>query len=223
MPRDIAGEVFYDLTAIRPSGTRIHRSPGWVCRCVCGVEKMASYNQLTTGNTKSCGCRVSRVTRAKNIASKRHGHASTHHATPTYRTWTSMLSRCHNEDADNYDLYGGRGISVCERWMTFDNFLEDMGVRPHGTTLDRIDVDGHYELTNCRWATNKQQCRNTRSNINLTHDGVTRCVSEWAEVLGVKVSCLRMRLNKGWSVERALTTPVEKRKTRGKVGSCPVK
>lgn len=127
-----------------------------------------------------------------------------------------MHRRC--QDASN-PVYGGRGISVCERWASFENFLEDMGVRPIGCTIDRIDPNGHYTPENCRWAPDNVQQRNRRSCRYISHNNETLSLVEWAERLGCKYSTLRMRLEKGWSVERTLTTPVEFRRQRAKRGA----
>ena len=124
-----------------------------------------------------------------------------------------MLTRCNNKNDTRYQWYGGRGITVCDRWSKFENFLADMGERPEKMTLDRIDTNGNYCPENCRWATNKQQHRNKRSNRLLTHDGETKCVAEWAETVGISQGALASRIDVyGWSVEKALTTPVRKLK-----------
>ena len=122
-----------------------------------------------------------------------------------------MKARCLNTNAPNYTSYGGRGITICERWMSFVNFLADMGERPPGTSLDRIDNDRDYCPDNCRWATPRQQSRNTRIARLITFNGETMRVVEWAERLGLNEYIIRSRLKYGWSVERALTRPVKKR------------
>ena len=128
-----------------------------------------------------------------------------------------MRARCSNPKEPSYPYYGGRGISVCERWDCFDNFLSDMGERPAGMTLERLDADGNYEPENCVWATIQQQNCNKRDNVQITFNGRTQTISKWAEELGLPDSALRHRLCKyGWSVERALTTPKAPRKARGK-------
>ncbi len=125
-----------------------------------------------------------------------------------YYSWGNMKARCLNPSHKFYESYGGRGIKVCERWMTFANFLEDMGTRPTGTTLDRKDNDGDYEPANCRWATPKQQARNTRSSRLFTLDGETLCATEWEERLGLGHNGVLNRIDKlGWSLRKALTTP----------------
>ena len=128
----------------------------------------------------------------------KHGYFGT----PTYKSWASMKERCANKKRPQFYLWGGRGISFCERWTLFENFLEDMGECPKGMSLDRVDTNGDYEPGNCRWATAKQQARNRRNN-NLIRG---KTLSEWSEILGVKRSTLAQRLYVyGWSVDRVLS------------------
>lgn len=188
---DVAGQRFHYLTAIRH--IKLAR---WLCRCDCGKERVVYLSYLRNGMAKSCGC--------KNINSaKTHGLSRT----PAHRAWVSMRSRCHNpQNHPNWENYGGRGISVCERWNSFENFLADMGERPNGTSIDRIDVNGIYEPGNCRWATAREQANNRRDARRLTFQGRTMSCAEWARELGMTRSKLHIRLFRlGWSVERALT------------------
>lgn len=133
-------------------------------------------------------------------------HAMT--GSPTYKTWDAMRYRCLNESSKDYPRYGGRGIKVCDRWKnSFEAFLSDMGVRPEGMTLDRIDGSGDYEKDNCRWATPIEQARNRRGNVVIEYKGESGNVSYWAEKMGLERKTLEYRIRKGWDVERALTTP----------------
>ncbi len=132
----------------------------------------------------------------------------------TYQIWAVMKYRCLNPNFKGYARYGGRGITVCERWMVFDNFYEDMGECPKGMSIDRINNDGNYCPENCRWATPKQQARNTSRNKPITYKGKTLCISEWAAELGISRKTLLHRLNYGWSVEKAFNEPVQKRKQK---------
>lgn len=143
---------------------------------------------------------------------KSHGWVGT----SIYRIWADIIQRCTNTTRPAYSNYGGRGITVCERWKkSFEDFLADVGERPSlGHSLDRIDNDGNYEAGNVRWATRTQQMRNARNNIMLTHDRQTRCVAEWAELLGVNRWTLYDRLDNGWTVEEVLTVPIGKRRPR---------
>lgn len=130
---------------------------------------------------------------------------------PEYRAWAALRHRCSNPNFPAYKYYGGRGIAFCERWGTFENFYADMGPRPSPDhSVERIDNDGNYEPSNCRWATKKEQCRNKRSNRRLVFGGHDRCLEEWAEILQCHRSGLMRRLKRGWSVERTLTTPITK-------------
>ena len=133
-----------------------------------------------------------------------HGYSGT----PTHVTWKSMKKRCNPGRADTHHqrFYSDRGVKVCERWQKFDAFLADMGVRPVGHTLDRIDVNGDYEPGNCRWATKAEQSANTRQNVRITANGETLHISEWARRIGVRHSAIWMRIHRyGWSPERAVT------------------
>lgn len=127
---------------------------------------------------------------------------------PTLQTWRAMLRRCENEKDGSYANYGGRGISVCERWQSYENFLADMGERPDGLSIDRIDNNGNYEPDNCRWATAKEQARNTRSNVYYDYKGEQLCASEIAERAGVDPHLLASRLKNDWPMERALSEPL---------------
>jgi hypothetical protein len=153
-PLDLTGQKFHRLTAIRRAGYyRAH--PTWLFLCDCGKEHEAIGSRVRAGYTKSCGCLSREVTRARSV---RHGHFGSR----TYASWTAMLSRCTNENHHAWDRYGGAGIGVCEEWRSFDNFLADMGERPPGTSIDRIDGTKGYEASNCRWATRSEQNKNRR-------------------------------------------------------------
>jgi hypothetical protein len=135
-----------------------------------------------------------------------HGHAG-NNVSPTYKTWRGMKLRCNNPSNASYKNYGAKGISYCERWETFELFLEDMGERPEGMTLDRKDRSKDYCLENCRWATRKEQSQDRSITVWIEHDGRKLCLSDWAAETGIGLTTLKYRLDAGWSVERALTTP----------------
>lgn len=140
------------------------------------------------------------------MGAPRRSHRVTEH--PLYNTWLRMRRRCHSPGDDSYPRYGARGIRVCERWHTFANFVSDVGVKPSSKhTLDRIDVNGDYEPGNVRWATQTDQARNTRFNVKLTHGGRTQCVSAWASEFGLDRKTLASRIETGWPIGVALSTP----------------
>lgn len=142
---------------------------------------------------------------------KTHGHYVGNRPTRVYKTWLAMRQRCNNPRKDNWPLYGGRGIHVCDRWAEFSNFLDDMGEPGPGQTIDRIDVDGHYEPSNCRWANAKEQARNRKSNRVIQTARGYMCVYEAAEIYGIRPDTLTWRIEHGWSVEAALSLPTNKR------------
>ncbi len=143
-----------------------------------------------------------------------HGHTIGGGYSPTYTTWINMVRRCTDPGHDKFVRYGAIGITVAAEWMDFSAFLRDMGERPVGTTIDRIHGSRGYEPGNCRWADLKTQQRNIKSNVFIEHNGQRKCVSEWAESLGMDSTLLAWRIRQGWSAERALTTPVAKRRPR---------
>lgn len=192
---DISGKRFGHLVAIKPIGQDHGGNWWWQCQCDCGAIHDGKFTSLNRGKTKSCGC-----SKKKTLSAIKHGMSKS----ATYSTWMRMKVRCTNSSAPNYGNYGGRGISVCDRWMDFKNFLADMGERPPGTTLDRIDNDGNYTPENCRWADDVTQHRNTRANVNLTYKGKTQCLAAWADELGIRRNTLQKRIAKGWSIQSAL-------------------
>jgi hypothetical protein len=199
--KDLTGQRFGKLLVIGKDLTpqiSNRKRVKWVCLCYCGnVTSVESYN-LESGDIVSCGCHR----RTQHIT---HGMTGT----PTYKVWDHMMGRCYNPNDGGYVDYGGRGITVCEEWHAFANFVKDMGTRPEGLQIDRIDNGRGYSPENCRWVTPKENARNTRGNRYLTFNGETKCVAQWTEELGYSKGTIKSRLRRNWSVEKTLTTPIE--------------
>lgn len=177
----------------------------WLCRCVCGRMREVNDYALVRGKTLSCGChgriRTVETPKLPKVQTlKRMYYVE-------YTTWCTMWSRCSRPTANGFKHYGGKGVTVCDRWRTFDSFLADMGPRPSAKhTLDRIDSTGNYCPENCRWATWSTQTRNKSNNHYVTFNGRTLIVADWARELGISPQSLQKRLKK-WSRERALSLP----------------
>ena len=183
------------------------------CACDCGRQVVVPRASLagTKLHTRSCGCL--RREKAREVRLK-HGH-SPWGARPSrvYGIWTDMKKRCANSNSNRWEDYGGRGIEVCQRWNEFSNFLADMGEPPTAEhSLDRIDVNGRYEPSNCRWASRMEQAANTRANKVLSYRGENLHIAEWARRLNVSASLISQRIILGWSVEDALTKPSQRQK-----------
>ena len=200
---DLTGIRFGRLVALNRS-ENLGKETTWSYRCDCGTVKVVRTGHLRSGRVKSCRC-----WRREEIANRtlKHGAARRSGYTPEYTTWMLMVQRCHGEHGRRDSRYGGRGISVCDRWReSFDNFLADMGPKPGpGYSIDRIRNDGDYEPGTCRWATHKEQARHKRNSRYLTYRGRTLCVAEWAEVCGLNPQTILKRLARGWSIERTLS------------------
>jgi len=192
------GETFGRLTVVGKSCKNEIGTYKTECICSCGKTHFSITGHLRSGKTKSCGC-------------KRTTHGLW--GTPEYAVWGAMIQRCDNPNNGNYKNYGKRGVSVCKSWHSFENFISDMGSRPSKKhSIDRLDNDGDYSPENCQWRTTKQQRANTSRNVFYAHDGVKMTISQWAEKIGCNKNTLRERVVKlGWSVEKAITTPVRKK------------
>lgn len=178
----------------------------WKAICDCGNETIVQGTNLRSGHTQSCGCSQKEMmqrTRTK------HGMSST----GTYRSWSGLKERCTNLNIQRHDHdYMGKGITYCERWEIFENFLEDMGVCPEGMSIDRKDNNGNYEPSNCRWATQGQQQNNKSNNHYLNHDGVIKTCAEWDKIKGHRLSTVKQRISRGWSISESIELPSKKRK-----------
>ncbi len=201
---EIVGERYGKLVALRRGSKNKYGRFNWYFRCDCGSEIELDANQARSGNTQSCGCyHAESLTLHKTT----HGFAKKGQLRSEYRIWTLMKDRCSNPKSPNFSRYGGRGIKVCERWQTFENFYSDMGLRPEGCSIDRINNDGNYEPVNCKWATNKQQANNKTSNKLFTWHNETLTLAQWSEFFGLSGTVLNSRLARGWSFEVAVSTP----------------
>ncbi len=196
------GEQFGKWTVLDYAEKRAYATY-WLCRCACGTEKIIYQFNLKSGKTLSCGC-------SRQDDPARHGKTNT----PEYHCWAQMLARCANKKNPYYYNYGGRGIVVCDRWRDFKNFLEDMGERPPGTSLDRIDNNSGYRKDNCRWADKQTQDNNKRSNHLLTVGCCTLTIAQWAKELSISKNTMLARVRSGWSPEKVISTPIQSRKTR---------
>lgn len=178
------GSTVGRLTVIREAGRSSNGSKLWECSCTCGNTKTVISSSLNSGLVQSCGCLLSEVQGKQTI---KHGRTKTRE----YRSWLAMRQRCYYPNHQYYHLYGGRGISVCDRWKdSFENFYEDMGTCPKGFSLDRVDVEGDYTPDNCKWSSNSEQGYNTRKKASNTsgRSGVHyhNVTGKWAAVIGVR-------------------------------------
>ena len=191
------GDKYNFLTAIKFDHMDGHGNAYWLFKCDCGNESVAQVNNVKRGAVKSCGCLLKKI----HIT---HGMTNTFE----YNAWHHMKQRCINKSNHAYKNYGGRGITICKRWLNFENFYKDMGKRPRGMSLDRVDNNKGYYKENCRWATVVEQNNNMRSNHFLTYNGETQTIAWWVAKLGINRGTLYSRIYRGWSIERAFTTKV---------------
>lgn len=206
---DITGKKFGRLLVIeKVSSSRMGSI--WNSVCDCGNETLSRYFELTSGRKQSCGC-----LQREQLGNRRrtHGNAVHTNRTPEYKVWSAMKSRCYNPNNIGYDNYGGRGIKVCDRWKnSFENFLTDMGPRPSkDMSIDRIDFNGNYEPSNCRWANDKTQSNNRRSSVFVEYQGIKMSSAEWAEVVGLRNFTVLNRLKADWSIKDVLSRPLNQR------------
>jgi hypothetical protein len=206
------GEVYNRLQIMKEidKPNKYHRRY-FVCLCDCGNTTSVSLNDLRSGHTKSCGC-LNRELSSKRYSKLmlKHGHGKKNNTSKTYHSWCSMKRRCKCKTLKHYRLYGGRGIKICKRWEKFENFLKDMGERPEGKTIDRIDVNGNYEKNNCRWSTAKQQNLNKQKTIKIMYKNNLFTINELSLQINIPESIIRDRLRLKWSVEKIINTPPRK-------------
>lgn len=212
--KDWTGKRVGDLTVVGFAGV-VNKNSRWHCRCSCGNELIVAAPDLKRSKRRSCGCRkASWIAEARTI----HGGAARGNHDPAYRCWRNMRIRCYDPKCNRFELYGGRGIAVCDRWLTgeggvhpFDCFLQDMGPRPSPHhTVDRIDANGNYEPANCRWASPIEQGRNKRNNARFVWNGAEMSLAEICDIEGVRYALVQGRVKDGWDLAEAVRTPVRK-------------
>ena len=191
---DLTNQRFGRLIAIKRIKNKLSKRTQWLCKCDCGNTKIVDMACLQSGDTRSCGC-----------LKKKHGFFGS----AIYVVWATMIQRCRNKNDKDYHNYGGRGITVCKRWLRFESFYADMGDRPEGLTLERLDNEKGYFPDNCGWRTPKVQANNKRTNIVIEYQGLKLNMMQWAEKIGIEYQTLWKRLSIAhWSIERALTERV---------------
>lgn len=202
--KDITGQKFNRLTAVKLVGIDKGHHALWECECDCGNRRTVSISDLKNGYVKSCGCqKKEKISELKTT----HGEGKT----KLYRVWSMMKDRCINPNDTSYERYGGRGIKVCDEWMNsyvaFRDWAYQNGYN-ECLSIERIDNNGNYEPSNCKWATVIEQSRNRRSNIIIEINGQKKIVVEWAEIYNISPQTIYKRLKRGWNEIEAVTTPV---------------
>lgn len=185
--KNLTGLKFGKLSVIEYAGTNSRRQATWLCLCECGKQKIAVGTYLRRSQTASCGCKISQ-------SRKRHGMTKT----GAWNSWRAMMKRCYQTSHTFYNLYGGAGITVCDRWHVFENFYADMGERPENMTIDRIDTSGCYSPENCRWATMVEQAGNKRNSRLIYVDGERKTARQWSLSSGTPCTTIEWRFKSGW-------------------------
>lgn len=212
---DLTGRIFARLTVISFSHIENHQS-FWRCKCTCGNVTVVRRVHLITGHTKSCVCLQKEIA-AVHLSSKGRKtkfNQGTHKqsGSPEYITWVEMKRRCFAPTSNVFKHYGGRGITVCDRWIkSFQNFFADMGEKPSPQhSIERVNNDGNYEKSNCKWATDTEQANNKRNTVRYDYRNESLTASQWAKKLGINVGTFTSRLkDQGWTIDRAIETPVK--------------
>lgn len=212
---DLQGRRFGRLTVINRSPRKDGHTSWWICKCDCGNIKEVRGTSLKNGNTKSCGCYRSEcgVKHGKEMMTK-HGW----YGTRLYSIYRGVIDRCENPSCPQYYNYGGRGIKICEEWRKSPQAFCEWAVAngySTGLTLDRVNTDGDYEPSNCRWITIEEQQVNKRNNVRITFNGKTQCVAEWAREFGVKKHRLYQRIKAGWTDPQEILFGRKKGETYG--------
>lgn len=205
--KDIAGKRYSKLVAIERIGANIHRKSIWRCICDCGNETNVSLGELLTGNTQSCGC----LRFKHGITKDSKGYRMLH-------IWNGMIGRTSSLNNKDFIKYGVRGIRVCDEWKGDFKKFYDWSMSngyEENLTIDRINNDGNYEPNNCRWATVKTQSNNRRNNVFLNFNNENHTIAQWGEIVGINSETIRARVNRGWDVNKALTTPLKIKELNG--------
>lgn len=200
--KELTGKKFSRLLVLQRVGSNKFDKALWLCACDCGQSTVVTTGQLMNGTTRSCGCYKAERQRDANVI---HGLARRKSKSRTYNCWANMLQRCCNPNSTMYRYYGGRGITVCERWLDFASFYADMGDAPPNLTIERKDTNGNYEPSNCKWADFTEQVLNRRCTRWISCGGQTLTITQWARETGIKHGVISKRIASGWSVEDALT------------------
>lgn len=201
---NLIGQKFGKLTPIKKIGTNNNGNAIWLCVCDCGKEKPVTQNHLIMKNTQSCGCLYK-----NNKNNLKHGHKSFGETSKTYMAWQNMKRRCYNKKDRQYKDYGGRGVTVCNRWMDFKNFLKDVGEIPGGFTLDRTNNNGNYCPKNCRLSTTKEQNKNRRNSILPIFNNKKITLKQLSEKYNIPYMLLWRRICRDkWPVRKAILTPL---------------
>lgn len=205
------GDKFGRMTVVEFVGKSKNGSTLVQCRCDCGKTKIVRLCNLISGATKSCGCIANEFLIQRN---KNNKYASTHLKSKTriYRIWEDIKQRCYNKKQANYKWYGAKGISMCVEWKdSFENFCAWALLNGYNEqlTIDRIDANGNYEPSNCRWVTSREQARNKSSNIYVTINGETKVLKDWCETYCISYATVQTRIRGGWGIVKAIQTPVK--------------
>lgn len=207
---DIVGQRFSRLVALEKIGTDAQKHDVWRCRCDCGKETNVSSRSLITGHTKSCGCLQREKAARIGDRSRTHGDVGT----PLYGIWAAMKRRCYNKNVIHYDAYGGRGIHVCDEWQKYEPFKQwaiENGYKDGARlSIERKDVNGNYEPSNCCWIPLRKQGKNTRRTRHVEYKGKLYALSDIAEITGLSMRTIQGRYERGWSPERIFETPLMK-------------
>lgn len=209
---DLTGKKFGRLIVIKKVGKNKFNNVLWECQCNCGNKKVTISTNLINGICKSCGCLHKEGNR------KKHNMSNTR----IYNTWHNMIERCYNKKCNEFKNYGGRGIKVYKYWQTKNNGFENFynwAIKNNyndNLTIDRINNNGNYTPKNCRWVTMKEQANNRSNNLYIEYKGNKKTLKEWSNELGISYNCLRHRLYRNWTIEKALTEPENKQYNKKK-------